>query len=693
MTILDTFQSKSWIDLISLNTFSDMKSFEKEIIDAIEFCKLSFQNVKLQEFGWSQFVDFKRNYLFLGFIESFLGWVDEIYYLKEEKIKVAKYLAEKINNEFDLLHNDKEIIKKFQQLVKNTNVKSQKIIINQWLEEYFKVNITEENKLNIQKIQKSLRADVDKFIENNERSYWHQTSMFKVPTEKLASLDGLAKRAINIGIANGKLNDFDGAIFYLNEQTAYTLLKSIKNRDIRKKVYEKYVNLNGENYSVGNNSEILKNFIRNKQKIAKIFNEDNYTNLLVKDFVLNNKKSIFQYFYNIESQLVPLHKNIEIALKNLAVKNGIREIKAWDHDFLYDKLYSNEMLKNTNSFKNYFEYNNVISKIFKFFEKQFNFKITKTRTEKSKGDVDFYEFRDLKTNKNYHIVLRATGINETSSPCQLKLVDKSYLSGKTPVEQIQVVNFTLDADALKKGLDFYDLDVVLHELGHVMHMIFTSDNDGVFEKGYSFDLIELPSQFLSHLLYDYNFIKYLSSHRISKKKISHREVFQVIQNKMFFDGYDIYKNIQKYKAQIELFSSFKPYSKQNPHEVMNMMMAQNRIMYNIAQDGHMCSSDYKFDYCAVNHVYLFADMLAFELFKCYKINDGMQQNGALRNIYEKIFNVQDGQKLTHNIQKYIDLDSINVLEYLKKTWDIEIFGERIKQNKMNLIQKVMFEDN
>jgi len=55
--------------------------------------------------------------------------------------------------------------------------------------------------------------------------------------------------------------------------------------------------------------------------------------------------------------------------------------------------------------------------------------------------------------------------------------------------------------------------------------------------------------------------------------------------------------------------------------------------------------------------------------------------------------VLDGQKLTHNIQKYIDLDSLNVLEYLKNTWDIEIFGERIKQNKMNLIQKVMFEDN
>lgn len=181
----------------------------------------------------------------------------------------------------------------------------------------------------------------------------------------------------------------------------------------------------------------------------------------------------------------------------------------------------------------------------------------------------------------------------------------------------------------------------------------------------SWDLVEMPSQFLEHLVYDYEFMKEFSNHYQTNEKMSQEFFLKIIENQQFFDSYYIYCNIQTYKTQLWIHENFKPYSSKNLQEIVEGKLSKNGIIYNIAKDNYMTDIDHNQDYGPSGYIYLYSAQLAYQLYQKKPKN--------LRRIFTNTFNSSKNKNLRTHMAQNFNLKQIDIHDFIKKGLPINVY--------------------
>lgn len=581
------------------------------------------------------------------------------------------------------ISNNQDILKKLKELNKTENNK-RKVILKVWLKNFFKTDLSLENKKKYDNFIIKLDKKITIFEENSSITQWGFSDATFIPLKDKFKLEGIPNEIIKIGEYNAKnLNrENKGWIFFVDDTTTYQLLVSSRNRSFRKKIYLNNKKVNNSNNSK-NNDFVLKDILSIKQHIAHIYKKNNYAELVLSNYVLSDTNQAYSYLSNIEKQLLPYVENIKNKMEILSKKDNIRELKDWDILYYYNQALKDFTEKTSTDlekeFKSYFSFDTVINKFFNFIKNNFSVELIElNRKVINKELLITYKIKDLKTNRDGYLIFSPYDNLIKNCPFQMSCLFYEKIGhSQQYLPSVNFISLNLTSSYKKEvQLDFSDLTILIHEFGHALHAFFGSPEDSKLNNSLlSWDLIELPSKYLEYLMQDYDFVKEISFNKKLKTQLPKDLFLEILSKKEVGQVYELYQEIKRYEALLWLHENFKKYSQKSPLDLINQKLKNQGIVYNIIRDDYMINNDYLCDYAPSGYVYLYADNIAYNI----KNKQEFKKYDKLRYIYSDIFNFKDfkhcNKTLKDRLENITDLNTIDIISYLKKDINIKLFGE------------------
>lgn len=592
--------------------------------------------------------------------------------------------------------SDKEVMEKIRELAGTIREKHIQEILHGWIKHKFESYITPENKQKNFKFSQKLDQITREFEQNGKQALWKKNYALIVPPNRKYWLEGVEEYIKEGGRFNAIAEGKKGWLFYVEDFTADALLRKAKHRDFRKKVYQTYQKLNSDQRMLMNNDALLREILATKQQIAKIYGKKNYSELVLSGYVLNTPKKAYDYLENMQHELNPLVEKTREEMLRYANRDQITELKAWDLPYYYEEVKSQYKFRQKDVFMEYFSFEDVMPKLMRFFARQLDVSFSQVNHPLATKENGFlcYRMKDRRTARHGYLLISPYTNPAKEGPQQNEVMYGEDWGNGVVSHSIQYVSLDLQKGKKRTAMSMYNLYSLLHELGHAIHAFFGNLDDWIHnEQKMSWDLIELPSQFMEYLIYDRHFIYYMSAHYLTGKRMPEHLLQEMIEKEHFFKGYEIYQDIQKYRAHLWLHENFKPYSRKNPHQIVEEKLATEGIIYNIARDQYMSYTEPTNDYAPAGYVYLYSAQLAFQIFEFYVDNEAYYQPYALRNIFGEIFNSEKTTPLKHHLEKFVDLYNVNMMKFLKKTWNIDLYGTTLWHKKQHNLGKIIMKEN
>ena len=628
------------------------------------FCQLKNDLISLKgQTGWNDFfVPFKKIYTNLYFFASFVNEYTNFLNNNKEKnvenwLRLYPYALD-VLSVIDKPENYVVFKQKMEDIISSDCDLDKKEIIKNWLSGFSSDLGKEEGTFNT-----TLDTIIKKFSKNLS-AIWNKNYAIFVPGDKRYKVSGLNKSLLSLGSACAKDMGKDGWLFYVSAGGVDQLLSCAKNRAFRKSVYEAYKKLNTDARVFYSNDQNLRKIILLKQRFAKeLYGKESYSDLVFSNYVLNEYDKVSSYLDVVENTMSSVHNNIMEKVVELAKNNGINELKPWDVNYYLDKVKKLEKINGSSDFSNYYNFDVVLKNIFKFIKKEFsiNFEVIKKELIDA-SNVYTYKISDEKIGHSGYFLI-SPDASSIMSPHQMSMCQYQDFGDGVYAPSVQMI--VLDIDKNKK-MNFSDVTVLMHEIGHFLHAFYFNKKDQFSVEGMiSNDLIELPSIFFENFCYDVDFMQKISSHNVTNQKITKKALKDEIQNNLFSSSYNLYANVKKYKAQIYLHKFYTKETKMSVQEFVDQKISDSAFMFNFNADDCLLSSDHLKDYSASEYVYLYAGNIANKMFRHFKNN--------IKYVYTDIFN-SNFVPIKDILKDHVDLNTVDFDLFLKKGLNVKVAG-------------------
>lgn len=699
ISLIQSYEDNTiWKKLLLVQWDNDIIDLSIKIDDFIVYTEDKMQEITEVPASWSfTYLNCKKIIDALQYIQNSMTVYKEALYIEDHNFEdVFNQWTNKIHQLVQAMVKSPKLIRKFKELKKLQLNAEQSIILDNWLYKYFEITVNIKTKSEYIKLSNQLDVYSKQFQQNHEEALWKCEYALFVPNDKADWLKGLSDHNLRVGKSNSKRAEKEGWIYYIDDTTANALLAEADNRHFRKKIYQNYQHLNSDKRILMNNDAVLRNILSTKQKVAHLYNKDNYSELVLSEYTINKTQSVYDYLDSLEYDLKPLVCNVKKNLAGQAAEDGIKDLQPWDIPYYYNKIKKFHEFHKSDIFADYFSLEEVWPKIIKFIAKKFDIKIIKKEYVFStpENNLMLYELKDNRSDKEGYWLISPYDNYSKFTATQKDLLNAEYIDDNYLLPCVQYISLQITKGKHRTPLSHQLLLVLLHELGHALHSFFAPVQDSFSNSlKIGWDLIELPSQFLEHLVYDSNFIIPLSHHHKTGLKMSEEILRDIIEKEQFFQGYEVYQDILKYRANFWLHENFKPYSNKNPHKIVEERLAKEGVIYNIARDQRMIYCHHDMDYGSTGYIYLYSAQLAFQLFEFYMNNQGHEKPYILRNIYENIFNSKKNIKMKSYLDEFLDFDKVNLIKFLKKDWDIELYGISNTKSKSSRLNEILLNNN
>lgn len=305
-------------------------------------------------------------------------------------------------------------------------------------------------------------------------------------------LDGLSESQLkNLKDKNG-----NGYTIPLLNTTQQPLLQSIKNRDVREKLYK--ASVNRANHGELNTSDIIKEMVELRADKAQLLGFSNYAEWSLQQTMVKTPEKINEFF----SGLIPaaIHKaKAEVAdIQQMIDKSGVDfELKPWDWNFYAEKVRKAKYNLDEEDIKPYFEMVNVLENgVFYAMERLYGVTVKKrTDIPVYHDDVMVYElFEENGDALGLFFADYYARESKRGGAWMSNFVTQSHLYDKKPVIY-NVMNITKPAEGEATLLTFDEVSTMFHEMGHALHGFFANQEyPSLSGTAVARDFVEFPSQ-------------------------------------------------------------------------------------------------------------------------------------------------------------------------------------------------------
>lgn len=342
-----------------------------------------------------------------------------------------------------------------------------------------------------------------------------EVNNFKLVVENEEDLSGLPESSIQAAAELAAQEGMEGKwIFTIQKPSMIPFLQYADNRELRKEIYDAYVN-QGNHDDEYDNKEILKKILNLRVKKAKLLGYENHASIRTESRMAQNPERVFNLLNQLWDGILPKVKEERAALQAMIEKEG-GNFKLEPHDWFYytEKLRKEKYDLDESEVRPYFELENVRQGIFDVANKLYGITFTPiSGIPVPHPETTVYEVKEA---DGSHLALFFMDMHPRASKrggawCGGYRDHKFTQDGEEIYPLVtNVCNFTRPTGDKPALLSVDEVETMFHEFGHAL--------DGMFsETSYSasniaWDFVELPSQIMEHWAFEPEVLKMYAKH-------------------------------------------------------------------------------------------------------------------------------------------------------------------------------------
>lgn len=353
-------------------------------------------------------------------------------------------------------------------------------------------NLSDEQKEKLKKINQN-QSSLSLAFGNN---LLKEMNDFELVVTSESDLEGLSQTFKDASKIEGEQK----WVFNLSSPSMIPFLQSAKNRELRQKLYEGYLNRCNYNNDT-DNKEVINFLVNTRIERAKMLGFDSHADYILKRNMAENPKNVYDL---LDELWTPALKTAELELKEMKQMkfkdDGSKEFESWDWWYYAERLREQKYNLNDDEIRPYLSLDATREGIFTLCNKLWG--VTFVPVENApvyNEECQVYECLDK---DGTHLGV----INMDFFPRKGKRVGawcssfrgQTYKDGKrvAPLSTI-VCNFTRPVGNEPALLNITEVITFFHEFGHGVHTLLSDvKTNGL--KRVSRDFVELPSQLMEN---------------------------------------------------------------------------------------------------------------------------------------------------------------------------------------------------
>lgn len=353
-----------------------------------------------------------------------------------------------------------------------------------------------EDQESLKKFNQKLSLLTVKFSQN----VLEETNSFRLVIDDEADLKGLPESVVAAAADEAKSAGMEGKwVFTTRKPSMIPFLQYADNRDLRKKLYDAYLN-RGNNGNEYDNNKILADIVRIRAERAKLLGYRTHADIVLETRMAKTPENVLNLLNNLLERSLRVAKRERDEMQMIADAAG-GNFKLEPHDWWYyaEKLRKVRYDLDENELRPYFRLDNVRDGAFAVANKLYG--ITFTRIENIPLPHPDAQAFEVKEADGSHVGVLYMDFYPRESKRQgawcggyrdHKIVDGNEV---TPVVTI-VGNFTPPSGGRPALLSMGDVLTLFHEFGHGLQALFSENTYS--STTVAWDIVELPSQIMEH---------------------------------------------------------------------------------------------------------------------------------------------------------------------------------------------------
>lgn len=467
----------------------------------------------------------------------------------------------------------------------------------------------------------------------------NENNAYQLVIENEADLAGLPEW-VKLGAAEeAKAAGKEGKwLFTLQNSSRLPFLQYADNRELRKNIYEAYIN-RGNHGDANDNKEILKKIITLRLEKAKLMGFDCYSNFVLDENMAKNSQTVMDFLNNLWGYSIKNAKAEAAELQRIMDKEGKGEkLAAWDWWYYAEKLRQEKYNLNEDEIKPYFSLEDVRSGLYYVANKLYGITLTAvTNVPVYEPDVKVYEVKDA--DGSYLGLFYADYFPRAGKNGGAWMSNFREQVGQVRPLIYNVASFTKPAGDMPSLLTLDEVETMFHEFGHALHGMLTKCNyKGVSGTAVAQDFVELPSQIMEHWAVEPEVLKVYAKHYKTREVISDELIAKIQNQGTFNQGFMTTELLAAALLDMELHNltntdnlDVVAFEKETMDKLG--LIAEIAPRYRVTYFSHIIGG-----YAAGYYSYLWAEVLdtdAFEAFKEHGLFDKNTAASFRKNILEK----------------------------------------------------------
>ena len=491
---------------------------------------------------------------------------------------------------------------------------------------------------------KALNAELAGLYLDFNKRLLNATNAFHIVVDDKAQLAGLPESSIAVAAEEAKARGMEGKwVFTLHAPSRLPLLQYAQNRDLRKKMYEGYINLatEGEN----DNRPVINKIMQARTKKAALLGFDNFAAYMTDKVMAKTPQAAKDLLMKIWAPAIKQVKK-EVSEMQAIVKSegGKFKIEPWDYYYYAEKVRQKKYALDEDEVRKYFAVDNVVKGIFTMAERLYGVTFRELPdAPKYHPEVKVYEVLD-KDGK--HVSVFMTDYFPRASKRQGAWMSEfkgayidEYGNDVRPIIY-NVGNFTKPTATTPSLLTLDEVETTFHEFGHGLHgMLTRAKYRSQASTNVDRDFVELPSQIHEHWALEPELLKTYALHYQTGEPMPDELIKKLQDASTHNQGFattelagaallDLYWNSTNFDSDVDVAAFEAKVAKElkMPKEV--------QFRYRSTYFKHIFGSD---GYAAGYYTYLWAEVLdadGFELFKEKGIFDPATADAFRINVLE-----------------------------------------------------------
>jgi len=505
------------------------------------------------------------------------------------------------------------------------------------------VHLTPAEKIKFAEYQKQLNKLMTQFSDN----LLDATQAWVLHITDAALLKGLPDENMRMAKQNAEQRKQEGWVFTLEFPSYSAVMKYLKNRDLRRTMYEAYVTRasdQGPNAGQWDNTKIMQDILTIRHAMAELLGFQNYAEYSLFTKMAEKPDVVLDFLYDlVEKSKAMALKEVEELTEFAKKLDSIAQLEAWDYAYYTEKLRLEKFDISEEELRQYFSMEKVLAGMFSVVNKLYGITIQELKGKDTwHPQVQVFSVHDEKNNlRGYFYTDFYSRANKRGGAWMDEIRVRRYLSDGTlqyPAAYL-TCNFTRPLEGETAYLN-HDEEVLtlFHEFGHCLHHILTQvDYPGVSGiNGVLWDAVEFPSQIMEYWCWEPETFALISEHKETKATLPKALYEKMLHAKNFQSAMHMLRQLEFSLFDFQLHLEKNASVEKTLNEIRKEVAVVKTPVFN--RFAHSFTHIFSGSYAAGYYSYKWAEVLASDAFAKFE-EDGIfnKETGRayLKNILEQ----------------------------------------------------------